>query len=154
MKLQRSNLSRVVGPLAAAFIAAIFVLSYRDVQAVDLTQTPSIKFTKVPPAGGGPERLETIAGEVSGVTVNECDCRIVLYSLTDQYWVQPFSERPYTELRDNRFEAEIHLGRRYFALLVKKSFRPAARLSQLPEVGGEVLAIASATPEAAKETGR
>lgn len=138
---------RVVGPLAAALVAAIFVLSYRDVQAVDLTQAPSIRFTKVPPAGGGPDRLETIAGVVSGINVNECDCRIVLYSQTDQYWVQPFAERPYTELRENSFEAEIHLGRRYYALLVKKSFRPAARLSQLPEVGGEVLAIASANPE-------
>ena len=136
MKLQqlRFALARIVGLLAITVIATSFAQA----------QAPAIKFTKVPPSGGGPDRLEAIAGVVSNVDVKACDCRIILYSLTDQYWVQPFAENPYTELRsDNTFEAAIHLGEQYFALLVKKSFRPAARLAHLPEAGGEVIVIAS-----------
>jgi hypothetical protein len=135
MKLQQITLAlvRIIGLLAIVVIAT----------SLAQAQAPAIKFTKVPPSGGGPERLETIAGVVSDVDVKACDCRIILYSLTDQYWVQPFAENPYTELRpDNTFEAAIHLGEQYFALLVKKTFRPPARLAKLPEVGGDVIVIA------------
>lgn len=132
---------------AVIVVGPVFIPSASDVRAGKILQGPAIQFTKVPPPGGGPDRRETIAGVVSGVNVKECDCRIVLYSFADdQYWVQPFADNPYTELRsDNGFEADIHLGTAYFALLVKKSFRPAAKLAKLPDIGPEVMVIASAT---------
>ena len=89
--------------------------------------------------------METIAGVVAGINRKECDCRLVLYAQTDRFYVQPFIDSPYTELAgpDNSFETEIHLGNRYYALLVKRSFRATGTASALPSVGGEVLAIAS-----------
>ena len=106
---------------------------------------PTIKFTKVPPKGGGDNRMETIAGVVGGINRKECNCRIVLYAHTDRFYVQPFIDSPYTELAgpDNSFETEIHLGDRYYALLVKRSFQATGTVSALPSVDGEVLAIAS-----------
>ncbi|HEX5731536.1 MAG TPA: hypothetical protein VF131_01785 [Blastocatellia bacterium] len=105
---------------------------------------PLIRFTKTPAFSGGSGRLAKIAGVVSGVDARECDCLIVIYSWTDRLYVQPWVDAPFTKLQpDNTFEAEIHPGFRYFALLVKKSYLPAATLSEPPRVGGEVLAVAS-----------
>jgi|ERR1051325_2170368 hypothetical protein len=137
--------SRPITMLVATLsVVGSLVPLYGNAQAGRLPDLPEIRFTKVPSSGGGPDHLETIAGVVSGINVKECDCRIVLYSLSDQYWVQPFADNPYTELLpDNSFEADIHLGQSYYALLVKKSYRAPARLAQLPDVGGEVIVIAS-----------
>jgi hypothetical protein len=109
------------------------------VRAVD---NPVIRFTKIPPQGAGPDRMETIAGTVSGVNVQTCDCRIVLYAKGDVYYVQPYVNAPYTELRaDGEFENETHLGSHYLAALVKKSYQPSATILEAPPVGGAVLAI-------------
>lgn len=111
-----------------------------SVRAVD---QPVVRFTKVPPPGAGPDRMETIAGAVSGMNVQTCDCRIVLYARGDVYYVQPYVNAPYTELSaDGSFETETHLGSNYLAALVKKSFQPPATILEAPPVGGEVLAIA------------
>src|SRR5712691_13370201 len=51
-------------------------------------QTPSITFTKIPPAAqGGRERVDTISGRVSGARPNQ---QIVIYAHSRQWWVQPW----------------------------------------------------------------
>jgi hypothetical protein len=104
----------------------------------------TIRFTTVPPAGGGPDKRMTIAGVVSGVDVKKCGCRIVLYSEPGdkRMYVQPWADAPFTDLKDNSFENSIHLGDYYYALLVSGSYRPKATLTEPPAVGGEVLAVA------------
>ena len=132
-----------------ALLAVTFFALLNGGGLFGVSANPVIRFTRIPPRGGGEDRLETIAGVVSGVNSKECDCRIVIYAQTDRYYVQPFVDAPYTELgEDNSFEAEIHLGSRYHALLVKKSFRAAPTLNALPSVGGEVLAVASVKADA------
>jgi hypothetical protein len=113
-----------------------------SVPLVRAVENPVIRFTKIPPHGAGPDRTETIAGTVSGVNARECDCQIVLYAKGDVYYVQPYVDAPYTELRaDGAFENETHLGSHYLAALVKKSYKAAATILEAPPVGGEVLAI-------------
>jgi len=133
-------LATTLTTLACGFSA----LSRHSAKSFGASANPVIRFKKIPPRGGGSDRLETIAGIVTGVNVKECDCRIVIYAQTDSYYVQPYADAPFTELQDdNSFKTDIHLGFRYFALLVKKSYRPVATLSKMPSVGGDVLTIAS-----------
>jgi hypothetical protein len=110
---------------------------------------PDIQITLVPPSGGGPDRLERIAGTVSGVNLKECKCKVVIFALTNVWWVQPFADSPDTSIDGNgRWENDTHLGREYAALLVKNSYKPRPTTSELPQVGGDVLA---ADRERAKE---
>jgi hypothetical protein len=89
---------------------------------------------------GGPAAMEEIAGEVTGVDLK--GLRIVIYAWTDNWYVQPFSMAPFTDLEpDGKWSTQSHLGSRYAALLVKPSFNPRNIISTLPAVGGDVLAV-------------
>jgi hypothetical protein len=103
-------------------------------------KAPTITISEVPPAGqGGPERMGTISGRVDGVTSNS---RVVLFTKTHLWYVQPFRSKPYTVLRpDLTWTASVHLGTEYAALLVRPAYSPPATLDTIPEVGGDVLAV-------------
>lgn len=103
---------------------------------------PKITFTKVPPASvGGPDKLDTIEGRVSHVKSGQ---QIVLYAATDElWWVQPFTNRPFTKIdAHSEWKSETHLGRRYAALVVDPGYRPPDTARVLPEPGGGVAAVA------------
>lgn len=106
---------------------------------------PSIQITRIPSAGGGPDRLETMAGTVSGV--NHKECKVVLFALGgDTWYVQPYVNSPYTDINaDGRWESDTHLGSRYAALVVRPSYHPPANTGTLPAVGGDILAMLSVT---------
>ena len=109
------------------------------------TGLPSVRITRIPPPGSGPERMESIAGEVRGVNVAQCACKIALFALGDVWYVQPFVTATDIALAsDGSFAAQTHLGSLYAALLVKTSYHPPARLQSLPSVSGEVLALTTA----------
>jgi hypothetical protein len=106
-------------------------------------KAPVISFTLVPVADpGGPESLEPIRGAVQNGRSQD---HVLLYSYSaDSWWVQPFAAHPYTDLRgDLSWQNSIHLGRQYAALLVDRSYKPAAKLEILPAAGNGVLAIAT-----------
>lgn len=104
---------------------------------------PAIEITEVPAKGGGNERIETIAGTVRGVKTS--DCKVVIFAQTDVWYVQPYIAASDTAIKDdNTWRTDTHLGVRYAALLVKKSYKPPTTTGKLPEVGGMVLAIATA----------
>jgi hypothetical protein len=107
----------------------------------DSRDQPAIRFLEVPPSGGGADRMETIAGEVSGVNTSEL--KVVIFSLAGGTWfVQPFTDAPYTDIdSNNRFETEVHLGIHYAGLLVRPSYSPPATTGALPSKGGDVLAV-------------
>jgi hypothetical protein len=101
-----------------------------------------IQFTTVPPPGGGSNQMLTIAGVVKGINAKECSCRLVLYAQTDKLYVQPWADAPFTELKaDNSFETSVHLGNYYYALVVSRTFQPAATLNEPPTATGEILAV-------------
>ncbi|MBL8213810.1 MAG: hypothetical protein JNK87_24040 [Bryobacterales bacterium] len=109
--------------------------------------TPVIEFRVVPEAGpGGPDRMATIAGTVRGVRAGQ---RIVLFAKSGQWWVQPFSNRPYTAIADDGgFESATHLGTEYAAVLVDASYKPPKVVERLPVDGAGVVAVASVAGKA------
>jgi hypothetical protein len=104
---------------------------------------PAVEFTTIPEAAaGGSERLARIAGRVTGAGSGH---RIVLYTKSGLWWVQPLTVQPFTAVRaDSTWESSIHLGTEYAALLVDGRFRPPATIESLPPPGGSVLAVATA----------
>lgn len=128
--------------VALIVVIALPVLGQSDdsVKRNKLVPKPSIAVTRVPPKGGGPDRMEPIAGTVDGVNVEAC--RVVVFARTNTWYVQPSVASPYTTIsNDGKWETDTHLGDEYAALLVKTSYKPPATMDTLPEVGGDVLAI-------------
>lgn len=103
---------------------------------------PTIRITTPPlydPVGGDPSGTR-VEGDVSGDASK--GLRVVIYSWTDKWYVQPSQAAPLTEIgSDGKWAADIHAGTRYAALLVKPSFKPSSTTFKLPEVGGEIVAI-------------
>ena len=68
---------------AIVFISAVALMACRSEK---LQETPSITFTKIPPAAqGGRERVDTISGRVRNARLNQ---QIVIYAHSEQWWVQ------------------------------------------------------------------
>jgi len=115
----------------------------------DSAPTPSITFTRIPPAAkGGPDVLDTIEGRITGARPDQ---RLVLYARSSVWWVQPDPNVPYTEIRnDSTFSAKTHLGTEYAALLVEPNHQPPTTLENLPPEGGSVvrLVVVPGDPEA------
>jgi hypothetical protein len=103
---------------------------------------PSVQFTTIPPAAvGGSERLAPIGGRATGIRPGQ---RIVIYTKSGVWWVQPLTSEPFTIVGpDGTWENTIHLGVEYAALLVDDGYRPANTRDALPPLGGGVIAIAS-----------
>ena len=79
--------------------------------------------------------------------------QIVLFakSGTGLWWVQPFADQPFTDIRsDQRFQNYTHLGTEYAALLVEPGYQPPQTTERLPQKGGPVIALASAKGEPAR----
>jgi len=103
-------------------------------------QKPSIEFSVIPPATeGGPDRLEPIAGRVTGARAGQ---RIVLFAKAGVWWVQPTRDEPFTTIQpDSTWTSSIHLGTEYAALLVEPAYRPPPTIDSLPSEGGDVVAL-------------
>lgn len=100
---------------------------------------PGIQITEVPPKGAG-ERLETIAGTVTGANIEEC--KVVIFARTNTWYVQPWVHDYETKINEDKtWRNDTHLGYQYAALLVKKGRKFPATTGRLPDVGGEILAI-------------
>lgn len=122
-------------------IAPVSVLAQETVRAS--ANPVEIAVSEIPPSEcGGTSRTEPIAGTVRGASPSEH--RLVIYSFDCEsvWWVQPSEAVPLTNIGlDGRWEAFVHLGRRYAVLVVSRSYRPATRAIALPEVGRDVLAL-------------
>jgi hypothetical protein len=111
--------------------------------------TPTITFTKIPPAArGGPDLIDTIEGRITNARPGQ---RLVLYARGSVWWVQPDPNHPYTEIRgDSTFSTKTHLGTEYAALLVEPNHQPPTTLENLPPEGGSVarLVVVPGDPKA------
>lgn len=114
---------------------------------VEAKPTIQITITEVPPYSfGGPDELYPISGKVSGTLSRAAlsEYQVVLYALTDTWYVQPFTGGlSFTAIdAHGNFSNQTHGGASYAALLVKKSFtNPPAKTIRLPEVGEVVVAV-------------
>jgi hypothetical protein len=102
--------------------------------------SPVIEITTIPEAApGGTDRLVPIAGRVTGARPGQ---RIVLFARSQVWWVQPFTVRPFTEVRaDGTWENTVHMGTEYAAVLVSPDFKPPVTVQDLPRPGGPVAAV-------------
>lgn len=101
---------------------------------------PSVEFSRIPRAeDGGTERLDDIEGRAGGARPGQ---RIVLYARSGAWYVQPFADRPFTEIQpDSTWKSQTHLGTDYAALLVEPGYSPPAMTDELPGLGGGVVAV-------------
>lgn len=95
-------------------------------------ELPEIVFDEVPLASvGGATRLDRIRGHVRNAKPGQ---RVVLYARSGLWWVQPFSNRTFTEIQpDGTFHNETHLGFEYAALLVDANYEPLKKAETLPD---------------------
>jgi len=101
-----------------------------------------VEVTNVPEAGLGSDSWGDIAGRVKGLAAPE-RYRLAIYAHTDQWYVQPFTDAPFTDIAaDGQWSNWIHRGHRYAVLLVRPRFWPSAKTHTLPLVGGDVIARA------------
>src|SRR6516162_7479662 len=102
--------------------------------------TPSIEFTKIPPAAqGGRERVDTIAGRVRNARPGQ---QIVIYAHSGPWWVQPWPDRALVPIQaDSTWSTETHLGFEYAALLVDPDYHPLPTLDLTPTQGGSVALV-------------
>ncbi len=116
---------------ALAIMLVSSVLASTGCRAPHSAQPPRIMILHVPVAAmGGSEALQEISGRVQGATPGQ---QIVLYARSGVWWIQPFANQPFTRIRsDGSWSTNTHLGTEYAALLVEGSYRPAAKLSVLP----------------------
>jgi signal transduction histidine kinase len=102
---------------------------------------PSIEFTSIPVVGeGGPNKLDTIEGRVIQARPGQ---QIVLFARWGPWWVQPFTEQPFTKIQpDSTWRSSTHLGTQYAALLVDPGYRPPTTMDVLPNQGAGVIVVA------------
>jgi hypothetical protein len=109
---------------------------------------PSVKFNRLPRSDdGGTDSRAIIEGRVEGAHAGQ---QIVIFakSGTGLWWVQPFADQPFTDIRsDQQWQNFTHLGTEYAALLVEPEYHPPQTTERLPEKGGPVIAVATAKGE-------
>lgn len=87
-----------------------------------------------------------IEGRVAGARPGQ---QIVLYARSGAWYVQPFTDQPFTEIQpDSTWRNLTHLGTEYAALLVEPEYHPPASMDDLPIRGGGVIAVAVVPGEA------
>jgi hypothetical protein len=89
---------------------------------------------------GGPDTRANIGGKVTGEI--SPDYRVVIYARADAWYVQPTPYASHPIQPDDTWNSWTHTGSSYAALVVRKDFKPLARLDVLPHVEGDVLARA------------
>jgi hypothetical protein len=121
----------------SVFLSAVVLVECRSAKP---RETPTITFTKVPPAAkGGRERMDTVSGRVSGALPGQ---RVVIYAQSGPWWLQPWPEHPFIPIQsDSTWSTETHLGYEYAALLVNTDYHPAPTIDVAPAVGGSVAAL-------------
>src|SRR6201997_127883 len=102
---------------------------------------PVVEFTRIPPAAqGGRERVDEVAGRVSGARPGQ---QIVVYARSGPWWVQPWPDKPFIPIQaDATWGTSTHLGFEYAAMLVDPGYHPPPTMDTPPTVGGSVVTVA------------
>jgi hypothetical protein len=138
-KILGSNRRRSVVAVAGLLFSVSAVGLAQNTKPPPQGTVPTITITTVPPDGAGPQSWGQIAGKTTGANPDEH--QVVLYVLTNQWYVQPWVDKPITKLgKGGTFQSGTHLGHTYAALLVDHTFKPPATLTALPPLGGSIIA--------------
>jgi hypothetical protein len=115
-------------------------LALNGCQSNKTGSAPSIEFSKIPPAAqGGREKVDTIAGRVTGSRPAQ---QIVIYARSGPWWVQPWPDRPFIPIQaDSTWSTETHLGFEYAALLVDPGYHPPPTMDVAPTAGASVVLV-------------
>ena len=137
-RVARGN-ALLIWPLQVAVLMAgsMFMSGCQSQKAV---ATPVVEFTTIPPAAqGGRERVDRIAGRVSGARPGQ---QIVVYARSGPWWVQPWPDKPFIPIQgDSTWSTSTHLGFEYAALLVDAGYHPPPTLDTAPVQGGSIFAV-------------
>ena len=108
--------------------------------------TPAVEFIKIPLLDeGGAGKITEIGGRVVGARPGQ---RIVLFARSGDWYVQPFIDRPFTEIQsDSTWKNSTHLGTEYAALLVEPDYFPPDRMYTLPDKSSSIVDVAVASGE-------
>ncbi len=108
--------------------------------------TPTIEFGKIPLLDeGGMAKIAVIEGRVTGARPGQ---QIVLYARSGAWYVQPFTDQPFTKIQpDSTWKNTTHLGTEYAALLVKPGYLPPSSVDVLPDKSASIVAVATAQGE-------
>lgn len=83
--------------------------------------------------------MEFIEGRVSNARPGQ---KVVLYAHSGLWWVQPFTNQPFTNIQaDSTWKNSTHLGTEYAAILVNAGYQPAPKLQSLPGLDRDVVAV-------------
>jgi hypothetical protein len=131
---------QVRGATTVACAAAAVAVLASGCRARDAAPAPRVEIVTLPPADkGGPDVLDVIAGRVHGARPGQ---RIVIFSRSGIWWVQPEARDPYTTIEpDATWKNSTHLGTEYAALLVEPSYIPPKSTEVLPREGAGVVAV-------------
>jgi hypothetical protein len=134
----KPKLTRAV---AGRLLWLIFCLALTSCQSRDTPERPTIEFSKIPPAAqGGKEKMDTIAGRVTGARPDQ---KIVVYVRSGAWWVQPSVENPFISIgQDSTWSTPTHLGYEYAALLVNPDFHPSPTVDIVPTESGPIARVA------------
>lgn len=134
-----SSLIRV-SSLLAALSSTVALLSLCCFQGC--ARPVSVTFDQVPQDDlGGVDTNGLFSGQVTGFRDGD---HMMLFAFNDHWWVQPDVGKQMTPIgKDGRWSAQIHLGHKYAAALVRGAYAVAASRDQLPAPGGAVLSIAT-----------
>jgi len=103
---------------------------------------PKITFTVVPPAYDGDlDVMRALSGKVSGAKPGQ---HIVLYAKSEgRWWIQPAVPSMDDSAAPSEWHGQSHSGMEYEALLVEDGFTPPQSSESSPEVGNQILAVAT-----------
>lgn len=135
--------------LLTAILLATSILAKSKKAPQRTPQKITIEFSEVPSAGAGENSSGDIGGKVSGAN-KPSGYKIVIYSQTNVWWVQPTTAEPFTNIdKDGEFFASnIHLGHHYAAILVEPGYKPRPQRSSLPKVGDKYVIAVAKVPAA------
>ncbi len=102
----------------------------------------SLTFDQIPQDDlGGVDTTGVLSGHVTGFRNGD---HMMLFAFNDHWWVQPEVGNQSTPIgKDGHWSAQIHLGHRYAAALVRGAYAVAASQDKLPAPGGAVLSVAT-----------
>lgn len=137
--MDASHNGPISGPLLRVALCLLVLLLGGCVSSSNTN--PSIEITDMPRADkGGVIQLDTIRGRVNGA---RSDQRVVLYARSEAWYIQPWADKPFTEIApDSTWTNETHLGTEYAALLVEPGYVPPTLTITLPTPGSGVVAVA------------
>src|SRR3984957_9583860 len=142
----------------AAFSVLLVYFVLTGCHSSPKNSAPTVAFSKVAAAyQEGPYKTDiferdyktdTVEGRATGARPGQ---RLVLYAKTDGRWgVCRQSNQPFTNIEaDGRWNASVHRGIQYAALLVDPTYNPPEQTESLPIVGNGVVALAVVDGEGA-----